>query len=760
MEGATITRRRRKRKRGRESSTSVAVAAKDKEEERRKILGRKEAPDEKQFEELVESKDVYERLDIAEALAEGTFGCVLKGYNVRKTLMGFGAAHHPRAIKVQAITTSLLEGMARKEATLSRLLSTIVERGIAPGVAQFFDAFVSRAIPVSWVDAMRTKCPNFHDNHLQLVDIVEQKGGKRRVTQTTVGDRFLISVSEFGDGGSLSDHMEHRTALNQPFNIDELRNIAFQLCWTMHALQSTLGFRHFDFKHKNVVLKRVTENRIYQFTSASSGQMERTWMFGIGPTEQNAPFSQLLDFDYEVKLIDFGLSSQSQSGSAADPVEKIQGTVPMLEPETLFRLMEGDSSRQAVRGFDADIWAVGITLAELSLTGWIRPQELEHVHWRPHSSINIVEEPLFLLYQEIGDVSQVAERNNTLRRLRKDIVSEAEAMASFRGMNASQFFGSRAIAIEVLVGVCLFQNACGHGLLPEPTPELEQNPVYIVLRRNRDALAAIGQVSYRDPFNPQQQRTRHFYSFVIDRLRFSYTDSGLELILSMLSWSRTGRQFVGQTWGPGLFYNCITHPFFSPKRDFIMRGEVEGTILRKNQESGNSARFQYLHSREQQQQQDRPSWLSTFSSFLSAAGRRPQGDDVLWESPWTMRGPATPIGNEIEQRSTTAATSDVTMGAGDPMDAEDEVMERAGEHVNVLDQLSFFTGPSVATSGDVFSPGSLSRITAPIAIPTQYVLVPPPPPSCDEQQGDYYIGQEQQQQQDACDFRVLYRIRT
>src|SRR5262249_44751607 len=65
---------------------------------------------------------------------------------------------------------------------------------------------------------------------------------------------------------------------------------------------------------------------------------------------------------HELKLIDFGLSTQlSRESAEADPVETLAGTLPYPSPEQTGRMNRAVDSR-------ADLYALGVTLYEI-LTG-------------------------------------------------------------------------------------------------------------------------------------------------------------------------------------------------------------------------------------------------------------------------------------------------------------------------------------------------------------------------------------------------------
>jgi len=494
---------------------------------------------------------VEEIFSNSKAIFEGSFGCTFDviqeleddGDNIRNE-------RERRAVKIQAFKKSDISRAEEitQEIILGLTLSNVTEN-TTPGVVKIFDNFKAYAVPKEWYSSANNKCPNFYN------DFLKSKG--------KLGSKiFWYLIMEFGDGGSLASYLKSYSDTRRSLSNEEIRAFAFQLVWTLHCLQTQVGFRHFDLKPDNIILKSVLDPRVYEFNriQPKGTAVDQLWTMFLGPDSSNKELNQSR---YELKIIDFGLSKVAKSGTSAvrnnSIVSNIQrrgrlselgGTPDYMDPKTFFLdTTEIASSGTIERDYDADMWSVGIIIIDMCIAGWTRPKNLKHALWLENEPWTLDSELESILYLSYGVNDEF---DIVTKKIQSKIINDKE-------------IGLVEDDLDIVIGMCLLNDALGNGLLPDPKiwREISKSKLFKTLTQLKDELKKLA----APVFNGKK-----LYDFVVDRLRLKLGDEGLDLVRRLLVWSPQQRSRFGLSSDskPEYFFTTLLSAYFVPlKRNLI-----------------------------------------------------------------------------------------------------------------------------------------------------------------------------------------------
>ena len=490
---------------------------------------------------LSDISDITDRFIKSTAIFEGSYGCT---FDTIQKLEDDNDAHknerERRAVKIQGYDkkdTKSAEDITQ-EVVIGLTLSNIT-RDTTPGVVKIFDNFKSRSFPSEWKQTAKENCENFYDF---IVD--------RQIREKF----YWYLVMEYGDGGDLSSYLHSADIYGNGLSSDEILSFSFQLIWTLHCLQTQIGFRHFDLKPNNIILKNINTPRIYQFsrTHNEKNVKDPSWTMFLGPENKNGQFNTS---KHELKIIDFGMSKVAKSPNSLGINAKetdiflssVGGTVTYMDPKVFF--LDTYKTKKIDRGYDADMWSVGIILIDLCLSGWRNPSELNHESWTDNDTYYNTFQEVLLFF--VGATEQKLMTHLTLI---KPALGEP-----------FDPYGYDTNWRDVVVGICLLNDALGNGLLPNIAdwPEVENSELYIQLKRAEKDLKKLAAPTFNG---------KKLYDYVIDRIREKMGTSGLQLIKNLLEWSpaRRIRSGLSLDTNPQYFYTTLLSTYFVPlKKDLF-----------------------------------------------------------------------------------------------------------------------------------------------------------------------------------------------
>ena len=466
-----------------------------------------------QIRNLRDIVDVEKTFGESKAIFEGTYGCT---FNTVQILDDDGDAEmneiEKRAVKIQGYNNNDTERAQAitEEAVLGLTLSDITKK-TTPGVIKIFDNFKSTQVPVEWLPSAKQKCPNFYE-------FANNTQNKQKM--------FWYLIMEYGDAGDLQNYIEIADNITDGIKSKEIQSFVFQLIWTIHCLQTQVGFRHFDLKPENIILKSALDGEVHEFKRKKKLGSEQ-WTLFIGPKNINRNFNSS---KYVLKVIDFGLSKVAKTNmkttdlsiTSGAYVENAGGTPPYMDPKTLFEYL--DIKNQFKRGYDVDMWAIGMIIIDLCLSGWKRPTTLNHGYWpRLDTYTSNITTPLLFHFGSSEDVFKMV-AISIKPELGEEFNPNEEIDTSIN---------------DLIIGMCLLNDALGNGILPdkEAWPRLVESDYYRKLRYVRSKLEKLSNMKFGG---------KRLYMYIVDRIKDKIGEDGLELVKGLLSWSPDVRVRLGK----------------------------------------------------------------------------------------------------------------------------------------------------------------------------------------------------------------------
>lgn len=477
-----------------------------------------------------------------ESIAEGSYGCTFKA-----NLKDENGTPIVRAVKVQIVPPKDKEKISNEIALGIELTDTVKQKQ-APGVIQLFEEKSISVIPEEWLNASLKKCPNFYQR-------VQQSKAKNIETE------FVLIVMEFANGGSLQEYVSDilTQSINPKMRTEILRNISFQIGWTLMVLENRFGFRHFDLKTLNIVLSKVSNPTYFEFNLIEKGSTPQKWNLGIGgDINLNDEKATQFAFKHQIKLIDFGVSKfvekkekkrLKQVGRSKSSVEsRYSGTRPWFDPSIYFVSREKMSRNMKFRrSYEADMWALGIMMIEMTLANWSHPIYTEDFKFGKSPEMVLVDIPK--LQPDKTNLNMLSDKLRTREDISNLQLSDDD--------------------LAIIITMCCINHAFGNGLLPtfNEWPELKETPILInFLTENKKYLEKIGSVSFLS--NVSTTETENIFTIIADYVRNTLGTDGFDLIRRLLQWSPLKRGIFGsfktKRNTPHYFASFIEHPFFDP----------------------------------------------------------------------------------------------------------------------------------------------------------------------------------------------------
>ena len=439
----------------------------------------------------------------------GAYGCVFVITIGRRTL----------ALKAQRIDASNLQRVAalRNETGVLMVMRRLLTDRVTPNVL-----YVQR------ITAGPTRDPDYDRFIADHADICPNI----RESDDIDNPLFHYTLMEYANGGTLHDFL----AQGVPLGTKMLRGLAFQLAWTLASAEQTVGFRHLDLHGKNILLHQY-----------HGDTRQHTFRRQRGAFEQD-DYWRLAGVDQFVKLADMGLSRTATVPEVQIYQEGFSGLIRILSPTAFFMDMmvqlqytaerpdDADTLRdQLHRGFHSDMWAYGVLLVEMALSGWTMPNT--DTTWTPET------ERLWYIGTHVSLESAQSLRD--LKKLFRDRLLElypGHALFDRRVRLVDNY-------INNLPGICLLNRALGNGLLPTDAsiPGIANSVPYQLLNANRAILERIGDGIY-------DQAVRY--------IRERHGDVFIDLVSKLLSWGVDERVTM-RSGVHGLFMNhALLHQFF------------------------------------------------------------------------------------------------------------------------------------------------------------------------------------------------------
>jgi hypothetical protein len=247
---------------------------------------------------------------------------------------------------------SVQECAVQQELVVSAACSGLAKAGICPNVVQIHSTFQSPyPAPPMWQSVSSTSAIPGADG-MQL------------------GHYQYINM-EFCAGGDIEDHIRKQRKRTLP--VGDIRNIFFQMCFSIYSCREQMSLRHFDIKLLNFLL--ADSSVLIKSKGDAAGPAPRyekvAYRIGFGESVYALQLSLAPAAPGLVKLADFGTSLIGQEEAARSSITAQQfTTLENTAPEFLFLGSAASSS-----SFAADTFGLGLSFLHL-VTGHAPYEEL------------------------------------------------------------------------------------------------------------------------------------------------------------------------------------------------------------------------------------------------------------------------------------------------------------------------------------------------------------------------------------------------
>jgi len=284
-------------------------------------------------------------------LSEGAYKQVYRTYHA--------SAQRQEAVSVMDVRQLLATGggsVVAQEVLVSLLVSLLVQRGDCPNFVQTFDVFAAEAAapPTLW-GTSDDKKPRGGSPPMERLVV------KPRPKPPTPKGLYQYIRMELCNRGDLEEHIAAAPGLVLPE--DAIRPYAFQMIFSLFAVQTDYHMRHYDVKLLNFMLKTIdgVDGRV--------GSNDQSKIVRYGLAGQHYRLEMAASSALWVKLADFGTADVDERGLGA-PVGLDHFTT--LENSPIEQLVLGSGATQ---GYAADCWSLGLSLLHL-FTGHAPYEEL------------------------------------------------------------------------------------------------------------------------------------------------------------------------------------------------------------------------------------------------------------------------------------------------------------------------------------------------------------------------------------------------
>lgn len=379
---------------------------------------------------------------------------------------------------------------------------------------------------------------------------------------------FYFYRSEYAASGNLNQFLQKTTLSPQA-----TKQISFQIAWTLAGLEQMYGFRHLDLYKNNIVFNPAKLNTNYIFERGSS-----RWSIKFDASFPYIPY--LIDFsisqmdnDHFSKNIQKNYPQFFQEGFAGaqniiSPMFFFVDYIEFLKNIALYALTKPEIVKIRLEhnrvGYHSDMWAFGITLTEMALTGFkIFPPSLlsKHRDWKPNQPWNPNVEHLLYIGTHVNEKSTQAMKNIKVSFIAMFTENFSQIPSEKRNMYTKLY-------LEYLIGICLLNNSLGNGLLPSKNNNNDQDEIFIIinsepykiLEKHKKDILLVGKLE--DNLN--------IYDYVVKYLRETHGNNFIDLIKKLLAWTISERVTLDHKDNP-TFHNrfmnlVIDHEYYDSLR--------------------------------------------------------------------------------------------------------------------------------------------------------------------------------------------------
>lgn len=259
---------------------------------------------------------------------------------------------------------SVMENAVEQEMVVSLACSSLVKYGICPNIVKISSAFQSPY-----------PAPSVWQTNSNLEEIPSRSSMK-------AGHYQYINM-EYCSGGDIEDFIRKRRS--KALSAVEIRQIFFQMCFSIYSCREQLSLRHFDIKLLNFFL--ADSSALLSNYSTTSPRNDKVYYrIGFGNSVFSLPLSLSGTSPGVVKLADFGTSLIGEEEATSNITAQQFTTLENTAPEFLF---QGSAASSA--SFAADTFGLGLSFLHL-LTGHAPYEELMERVRCPHALIIALKE--------------------------------------------------------------------------------------------------------------------------------------------------------------------------------------------------------------------------------------------------------------------------------------------------------------------------------------------------------------------------------
>jgi len=463
------------------------------------------------------------KVKVLRVLGSGSFGTAILIQNPRRKV--------PTVLKIIRIEDEKKIRAFKAEIQIAKQIGEEIEKRSTGSVLAVYDegVFIDRKGSPNIIINGKGESSLWTDAIRMSIATIDNKTKTKNYTNDNDEQQYAWFEMEYADGGPLLNYVS-----KEKLNVKQIREIVFQLTWTLAVTQAGHGLRHFDLKADNIsILNRNNNKKSHDFKETYR------WIF------KSQPRTWKLDGNPAIRpvVLDFGLSSigytTREGARRVRPVgvytSHVAGTPHTADPLALMS-KRPTSSTPARRGFYPDIWALGVLVLQMGLINTRAPSNWNCVGWPAGTLWKADMHPIEIVVLE-------GSRNYFKRQFKllfKNLMDETKSVSWVIGSS---------------IGVCMIARSAGVNLFDDIDPYYPFNEKFI-------KYPTIGAALFQE-----QDQFRLYTSVSVNKNNITDRVSLSDMIIDLfrINLGDTALDFVRCCFS-GSFKTCkeaLLHPYFS-----------------------------------------------------------------------------------------------------------------------------------------------------------------------------------------------------